>query len=607
MFMFLKNKKYLCILILIIITLCLIIPQSFAHDNSTSNDLGTHSENEDVLTSNNNVEISSTNNHLQSDNSAKSNNITLFIVSDSPGTNILDAAGNELFSSENMSNVNLVIRNGEQIKNMDEVELIYLLSSCDGFIGEWISTDVDSVLTNILGKYPELSNKQLFLILEPPSGKMNSGSSSISLIRNNTINYNKIFSSFSDADLISYFSNTKRGIYYQTVYNYITRNATNFNPLFNQMVLYKNLNDKKNLKNQILYALNFLGADFDFEAPTFTGSQQYGIYRDRWYSLDEYEATFFNPANTRTIGILESTMYIESQQLHPCYTIIESLESKGYNVIPIFAAGGSAEQLIVMIESWTSAGTDYSGFLLNSSNYEIYVDGIVSMVAYGVGGQNFSNATKFFEEAGVPVFRAVHSDYVSNEMWELGSTGLTTERSDKWWHITIAETQGIIDATFVGGRSSYISNRTGAQIITYIPHYRNIDLLTDRIDAWADLKYTSNGDKLISIIYYNYPPGKQNIGSSYLDTITSIYNMLYALKDQGYDVGELPNNVSELEDLMIKCGINVATWAPGELEKLANQSGVVLLSVDEYTYGSIHWMKLSKFRFVKVQSHTLVS
>lgn len=34
---------------------------------------------------------------------------------------------------------------------------------------------------------------------------------------------------------------------------------------------------------------------------------------------------------------------------------------------------------------------------------------------------------------------------------------------------------------------------------------------------------------------------------------------------------------------MLKCGINVATWAPGELEKLANQSGITLLSVDEYT------------------------
>ena len=76
--------------------------------------------------------------------------------------------------------------------------------------------------------------------------------------------------------------------------------------------------------------------------------------------------------------------------------------------------------------------------------------------------------------------------------------------------------------------------------------------------------------KKVSLIYYNYPPGKQNIGSSYLDTIKSIYNMLYALKDAGYDVGELPKNVSELEDLIISCVINVATWAPGELAKLAN-------------------------------------
>ena len=48
-------------------------------------------------------------------------------------------------------------------------------------------------------------------------------------------------------------------------------------------------------------------------------------------------------------------------------------------------------------------------------------------------------------------------------------------------------------------------------------------------------------------------------------------------------MGELPNNVSELEDLIISCGINVANWAPGELEKLANRSEVTLLPVSEYT------------------------
>ena len=396
----LKNKKYFCLLILLITIF--IIPHSFALDNSTANDLSI-SDNEDIVLTDNTVEKSVSNNNLMSD-SSKSQNITLFIVSDNPGTNILDKASDELSGSQNLSNINLVIRSGEQIKEMNDIELVNLLSSSDGFVGEWISSDVDSVLTSILGKNPELSNKKLFLILEPPSGKLNSGSSSIGLIRNNTINYQKIFTSFSDQELISYFENTKRGKNYADVYNYINRSATKFNPLFNQMVLYKNINDKENLKNQILYTLNFLGTNFKVNAPTFTGVKQYGIYRDRWYSLDEYIATFFNKDNSRTIGILESTMYVESQQLHPCYNIIESLESRGYNVIPVFAAGGSAEQLKVMIESWTSAKTDYSGFLSNPSNYDIYVDAIVSMVAYGVGGQNFSNATNFFEEVGVPVF-----------------------------------------------------------------------------------------------------------------------------------------------------------------------------------------------------------
>ena len=509
-------------------------------------------------------------------------NKTVFIISDSPGTNIIDSASDEIINQDNFTGFNIVLRSGEQIKDMDEEELHMLFSTSDAFIGEWISTDVDSVLTKLLGKYPELSHKELFLILELPSGNLNSGSTSLNLIRNNTVNYNKIFTSTTNDELIDYFKNTKRGNAYSAVKTYIENDGAKFDNILNQLVLYKDINDKANLKNQILYALNILGYDFAYEAPNFTGTKSYGIFRERWYSLDEYVATFFDKSRTRTVGILESTMYISSQQLHPTNAIMEALESKGYNVIPVYAAGGSASQLSVMVESFTSAGSDIEGFLKNSSAYETYVDAIVSMVAYGVGGENFTKATDFFEELGVPVFRAVHSDYVSNEMWELGSTGLTTERSDKWWHITIAETQGIVDAAFIGGQSSYISNLTGARIVTYIPYERNVDLFTDRIDAWVDLKYTANAEKLISIIYYNYPPGKQNIGSSYLDTITSIYNILKTLKSAGYNVGELPDNVSELENLMLKCGINVATWAPGELEKLANQSGVTLLPVEEY-------------------------
>ena len=578
---FFRNKEKIVWILLIILLSSIFLHTVCAEENCTDNLDQVSCDNllkvQDNDTSKK-ISISDSNENIKD-----SQETTLFIISDNPGVNILDKASLELFEENKLKNVNLIIRSGDQVKTMDENELIYYLSSCDAFIGEWISSDVDSVLTSILTKDSSLSDKKMFLILEPPSGNLNSDSSSINLIRNNTLNYEKIFKSYSNEELINYFKNTKRGLSYSSVYDYLNTVGQNFNSFLNQMVLYKDINDKDNLKNQLLFVLNYFGLDVKYKNPNFTGTNTYGIYRDRWYSLDEYIATFFNSSNTRTVGILESTMYIESQQLHTCYSIIESLEARGYNVIPVFAAGGSAEQLAVMIESWTSAGEDIAGFLADSSAYDVYVDAIVSMVAYGVGGENFTKATDFFEEVGVPVFRAVHSDYVSNEQWELGSTGLTTEKSDKWWHITIAETQGIIDATFIGGASSYISNLTGARITTYISHKGNIELLADRIDSWVDLKYTLNEDKLISIIYYNYPPGKQNIGSSYLDTIKSIYNMLYTLKSAGYNVGDLPNNVSELEDLIISCGINVATWAPGELEKLANRSGVVLLPVEEYT------------------------
>lgn len=35
--------------------------------------------------------------------------------------------------------------------------------------------------------------------------------------------------------------------------------------------------------------------------------------------------------------------------------------------------------------------------------------------------------------------------------------------------------------------------------------------------GWANLKDMDNFDKVVSIVLYNYPPGKGEIGASYLD------------------------------------------------------------------------------------------
>ena len=39
------------------------------------------------------------------------------------------------------------------------------------------------------------------------------------------------------------------------------------------------------------------------------------------------------------------------------------------------------------------------------------------------------------------------------------------------------------------------------------------------VNGWAKLKETQNSKKKIAIVLYDYPPGKANIGASYLDVL----------------------------------------------------------------------------------------
>lgn len=230
-----------------------------------------------------------------------------------------------------------------------------------------------------------------------------------------------------------------RGTDYNQTLEYMK--TAKFPEVYNKAVLYKNLNDKDNLKNQILWALSLLGIQTSYSEPDFSsGKQEYGIYRYKWYTLNEYMAKYFKSDRKGCVGLIESTMYVDAQELQPYYAIIDALEARGLNVIPVMAYGGTEEQLKVMLAAFTNA-TDVASFIMDPTKYNTWVDAIVSMPAYGLGGDNFTETTQFFDALGVPVIRALHSDYVSNEEWFLSTSGLPTTSGDKWWHITVLEAQ----------------------------------------------------------------------------------------------------------------------------------------------------------------------
>ena len=116
----------------------------------------------------------------------------------------------------------------------------------------------------------------------------------------------------------------------------------------------------------------------------------------------------------------------------------------------------------------------------------------------------------------------------------------------------------------------------GPVILSYVDGSGDVQVIKSGIDkmiklscGWADLRDMNNSDKKIAIVLYNYPPGKAEIGASYLDVFTSTYELIINLAKQGYDIGcdiEDLMSLDNFTDLIFKMGNN-GSWASGLLEE----------------------------------------
>ena len=114
------------------------------------------------------------------------------------------------------------------------------------------------------------------------------------------------------------------------------------------------------------------------------------------------------------------------------------------------------------------------------------------------------------------------------------------------------------------------------------PVAERVEALVRRVRRWITLHDKPNIEKRIVILYYNNPPGKGNLGASYLRIPPTLEAMLRRLREAGYLTGsDLPDEATLL-NMLQKSGRNVELWAPGELEAMVNGGGLTLVSMTKY-------------------------
>lgn len=183
----------------------------------------------------------------------------------------------------------------------------------------------------------------------------------------------------------------------------------------------------------------------------------------------------------------------------------------------------------------------------------------------------------------VPVLNAVALNSQNREEWERSASGL--EFIERSWQIGAAELAGAVAPTVVASKEKLVDLATGQTYVMTLPIFERVERLADRVRAFARLRESPAGSKRVAVIYYNYPPGKESIGASYLNVLPkSLLQILKRLRADGYDLTGAPATEEELFATLRAFGNNPApgTNLLAELDRLARSGRVPLLAVSEY-------------------------
>ncbi|PSO68234.1 MAG: magnesium chelatase subunit H [Cyanobacteria bacterium QH_7_48_89] len=257
-----------------------------------------------------------------------------------------------------------------------------------------------------------------------------------------------------------------------------------------------------------------------------------------WYNNRQDIKDELKDPLTPCVGlVLQRTHLVTGDDAH-YVAMVSELEAMGARVIPIFA-GGLDFSKPVDSYFWdsTQAKTNRGGSL---------VDIVVSLTGFAlVGGparQDHPKAIESLKRLNRPYMVSLPLVFQTTEEWEDSELGLHPIQVAL--QIAIPELDGAIEPIILSGRDGATGRAIALQ--------DRVEAIAQRALNWAKLRSQPKLEKKIAITVFCFPPDKGNVGSAaYLDVFGSIYEVMKELRNNGYDVQDLPDSPSELMQAVI--------------------------------------------------------
>ncbi|MDY7005362.1 MAG: magnesium chelatase subunit H [Cyanobacteriota bacterium] len=229
--------------------------------------------------------------------------------------------------------------------------------------------------------------------------------------------------------------------------------------------------------------------------------------------------------------VLQRTHLVTGDDAH-YVAMLQELEAMGARVVPVFA-GGLDFSKPVDAYFWETAAKGVEPTPL--------VDTVISLTGFAlVGGparQDHPKAIESLKRLNRPYMVALPLVFQTTEEWEESELGLHPIQVAL--QIAIPELDGAIEPIIMSGRDGATGKAIALQ--------DRIEAVAQRALKWASLRRKPKLDKKVAITIFSFPPDKGNVGTAaYLDVFGSIYEVVKALKGNGYDIQDLPDSAEEL-------------------------------------------------------------
>ncbi|WP_026097490.1 magnesium chelatase subunit H [Baaleninema simplex] len=244
------------------------------------------------------------------------------------------------------------------------------------------------------------------------------------------------------------------------------------------------------------------------------------------------------------IGILLYRKHVVTKQPY-IHKLIRYFENAGLTPLPIFINGVEGH---VAVRDWMTTAYETQQrqrgekASLSLSDEAVEVDAIVSTIGFPlVGGPAGSMEAGRQVEVAKRILSAKNVPYIIaaplliQDIYSWTRQGIGGLQSVVLY--ALPELDGAIDTVPLGGL-------VGEEIYL-IPE--RVQRLIGRVKGWIALRNTPPVQRKIAVILYGFPPGYGAVGTAALLNVgRSLVQVLQALKEQGYDVGEIPEDGEEL-------------------------------------------------------------